>query len=377
MRRPLAFGLLVAAIAAPSAAARVSDPIPFVAASPSNYERAHRTASAIKLVVIHDIEGTASGAISWFRNPRARSSAHFVVSRDGQVTQMVPTWDIAWHAGNGWVNRHSIGIEHEGFTNTVGIYTDVEYRASARLVASLLRRSHLSPDRAHMIGHSEVPDPNHAGRFGGFAHHTDPGRYWDWARYVAYVRSYLAGLEPPALAFDVTIPGMSLVQPVSDVVQWQAAPVGVTPDHLDFLLDGGRIGTVRAAPWQWSWDTTFATNGKHLLTVHAVSTDARTADASVVAVVSNVPISIPGSSLGGGEIVSGLVSWSATVRGKPDRVEFLVDGVVRHAEAAAPYVFPDWDTTLETEGEHQLSVRAIRREKVVASKTFTVVVTHA
>ena len=376
MRRGLAFVLVVAAIAAPAASARVGDSIPFVAASPANYAHAHRSAKAIKLVVIHDIEGTASGAIHWFQNPRARSSAHFVVSRDGHVTQMVPTWDVAWHAGNGWVNRHSIGIEHEGYTKVVGIYTDLEYRASARLVAWLLRRSHLAADRAHVIGHSEVPDPNHAGLFGGFAHHTDPGKFWDWARYIAYVRSYLAGLEPPALPFDVTIPGMALIQNVTDVVQWQAAPVGVPVDHVDFLIDGSRIATVRAAPWQWSWDTTFASNGKHLLTVHAVSTDGRTADASAFAVVSNVPISIPDSSLSGGEIVSGIVNWSATVRGKPERVEFLVDGVVRATATSAPYVFANWDTTQETEGPHQLSVRAIRRERVVASKTFTVVVTH-
>jgi N-acetyl-anhydromuramyl-L-alanine amidase AmpD len=376
VRRALAFGLLVAAITAPAAAGRVGDSIPFVAASPSNYAHAHRSAKAIKLVVVHDIEGTASGAISWFRNPRARASAHFVVARDGRVTQMVPTWDVAWHAGNGWVNRHSIGIEHEGYTNVVGIYTDLEYRASARLVASLLRRSHLAADRVHVIGHAEVPDPNHARLFGGFAHHTDPGRYWDWTRYIAYVRSYLTGAEPPALAFDVTNQGMSLVNSVSDLFLWQAAPVGVAVDHLDFLVDGDRIATVRAAPWQWSWDTTFASNGKHLLTVHAVSTDGRTADASVFATVSNVPISIPASSLGGGEILSGVVDWSATVRGRPDRVEFLVDGVVRSTATVAPYVFAGWDTTAEAEGEHQLSVRAIRREKVVASKTFTVVVTH-
>jgi N-acetyl-anhydromuramyl-L-alanine amidase AmpD len=376
MRRPLTFLLLAAAIAAPAAAGAVRDPIPFVAASPSNYEHAHRSASAIKLVVVHDIEGTYSGAISWFRNPAARSSAHFVVSRDGRVTQMVPTWDVAWHAGNGWVNRHSVGIEHEGYTNVVGMYTDAEYRASARVSAALLRRSHLSADRRHMIGHSEVPDPNHAGLFGGFAHHTDPGRFWDWTRYVSYVRSYLKGAEPPPLAFDVTIPTLSLVQSVTDVLPWQAAPVGVPADHLDFLVDGIRIGTVRAEPWQWSWDSTAVPNGKHLLTVHAVSTDGRTADASVFALVSNVPISIPASSLGGGEIVSGVVSWSASVRGKPNRVEFLVDGVVRHTESFAPFVFPDWDTTQETEGPHQLSVRAVRRERVVASKTFTVVVTH-
>lgn len=376
MRRALAFLLLGAAIAAPSATAATRDGIPFVAASPWNYGHAHRSPKAIKLVVIHDIEGSYSGAIQWFQNPRARSSANFVVSRDGKVTQMVPTWDIAWHAGNAWVNAHSVGIEHEGFTNVVGMFTDAEYRASARVVASVLRRSHIRLDRRHVIGHYQVPDPYHRGQFGGYAHHTDPGPYWDWTRYVAYVRSYLAGVEPPPLAFDVTIPGLSLVQKVSDVLVWPAAPVGAPPDHLDFLVDDRPIGTVHQAPWQWSWDTTLVPNGRHLLTVHAVSTDGRVADASVYADVSNVPITIPDSNLSSGDIVSGVVRWQATVTGKPDSVEFVIDGVVRHTETVSPYVFPDWDTTQETEGPHILTVHAIRHGKVVATRTIVVVVTH-
>src|SRR5712691_6439884 len=121
----------------------------FVAASARNYDHAHRRAAAIRLLVVHTIEGSAGGAISWFRNPRARASANFVVSRDGDVTQMVPTWNIAWHAGNGYVNAHSLGIEHEGYTNVRATVSDAEYRASARLVAQLTRTFRITLDRAH------------------------------------------------------------------------------------------------------------------------------------------------------------------------------------------------------------------------------------
>ncbi len=41
-----------------------------------------------------------------------------------------------------------------------------------------------------MIGHNQVPDPNHPGQFGGFSHHTDPGRTWNWPLYMAYLRMY-------------------------------------------------------------------------------------------------------------------------------------------------------------------------------------------
>lgn len=71
-----------------------------------------------RVVVIHDTAGTtAAGAISWFQNPRSKVSAHFVVDRDGTVTQMVECDVKAWHAGRSSyrgtpnVNDFSIGIE--------------------------------------------------------------------------------------------------------------------------------------------------------------------------------------------------------------------------------------------------------------------------
>lgn len=74
------------------------------------------------LIVCHD---TASGLdekspINWLVNPTAKASAHFVVARDGSITQLVSTDRTAWHAGastynnrsvNNSVNTFSIGIE--------------------------------------------------------------------------------------------------------------------------------------------------------------------------------------------------------------------------------------------------------------------------
>ena len=83
-----------------------------------NYDLANRPADglAIRYIVIHDTEVGYDDTIAEFQNPHAYVSAHYVIrSKDGQVTQMVPTKDVAWHAGNWYVNTHSIGIEHEGF----------------------------------------------------------------------------------------------------------------------------------------------------------------------------------------------------------------------------------------------------------------------
>ena len=89
-----------------------------------NYTNASRGASQINYVVIHTTQGSYAGTISWFKNPSAKVSSHYVVrSSDGQVTQMVDDQDIAWH--DACFNSNTIGIEHEGYVQDPGKwYTD-------------------------------------------------------------------------------------------------------------------------------------------------------------------------------------------------------------------------------------------------------------
>jgi len=159
-------------------------------ASPSNYSFADRPfAPSIKRIVIHVAEGGFASTYTWFRNPRAQASAHFVVGLQGQVAQMVHLRDIAWHAGNWPYNETSVGIEHAGFTGHTH-FPYAQYRASARLAGWLARRFFITPDRRHVIGHNEVPDPFHPGQFGGADHHTDPGKTWKWKPYMALLRAF-------------------------------------------------------------------------------------------------------------------------------------------------------------------------------------------
>jgi N-acetyl-anhydromuramyl-L-alanine amidase AmpD len=105
-------------------------------------------------------------------------SAHYVVrSGDGFVAQCVRERDIAWHAGNWDHNTRSIGIEHEGWSTQPSYFTHTMYERSARLTAGICDRYGLPKDRAHIIGHHEVPGSDH----------TDPGAHWDWVRYIRLV----------------------------------------------------------------------------------------------------------------------------------------------------------------------------------------------
>lgn len=160
----------------------------FDAAASCNYTAASRGVGDIDYVVIHTAEGSYSGTVSWFQNCAAGVSAHYVVrSSDGEVTQMLSESDIGWHAGNWDYNERSIGIEHEGYTGSgYDWYSEAMYRETAALVADICDRYGIPKDRAHIIGHDEVPDPYGSGT-GGAGHHTDPGAYWDWDYFMGLV----------------------------------------------------------------------------------------------------------------------------------------------------------------------------------------------
>ncbi|MBI3272783.1 MAG: N-acetylmuramoyl-L-alanine amidase [Planctomycetes bacterium] len=171
----------------------------WVPASTANYT-AHSAGRPLTYVVIHDIEGSAAGAISWFQNSAASASAHYVIGYDGALTQMVADKDIAWHAGNWTYNSKSIGIEHAGYASSGG-YTEAEYAKSAALVRWICDTYGIPKDRHHIIGHQEVPDPDGSG-YGGAGHHTDPGPHWNWTHFMALVggSSSGGGVTPPAPA---------------------------------------------------------------------------------------------------------------------------------------------------------------------------------
>ncbi|MBM4196742.1 MAG: 1,6-anhydro-N-acetylmuramyl-L-alanine amidase AmpD [Gammaproteobacteria bacterium] len=104
----------------------------------------------------------------------AKVSAHFVIGRDGAITQYVPVTRRAWHAGQSlWCGREkcndfSIGIELEGTDERP--YEAAQYDALADLVGAL-RAAFPSLATAPVVGHCDIAP----GR------KTDPGPAFDWS----------------------------------------------------------------------------------------------------------------------------------------------------------------------------------------------------
>jgi hypothetical protein len=147
-----------------------------------NHDQGNRPASqSVDYIVVHDTEATWDTTLKLVQNPKYVSWQYSLRSSDGHVAQHVPLEDVAWHAGNWFVNAKSVGLEHEGFlVSPDAWYTEAMYRASARLVRYLAKRYDIPLDRQHILGHDNVPGTT-AATIRGM--HTDPGPYWDWAHY--------------------------------------------------------------------------------------------------------------------------------------------------------------------------------------------------
>ena len=228
----------------------------WIPASPSNYRVADRGAGDITHVVVHTMQGSYNGTISWFKNAAAQVSAHYVMrSSDGHIAQMVAEKDIAWH--DRCFNNQTIGIEHEGYIDAPERwYTEATYAASARLTASICDRYGIAKEKGPIIGHDEAPD---------CSTHTDPGPGWDWAHYIELVRT------GGAAHFDA---GDAHVDAPASLVAGERATVTVTVlnrGNAAWDLDLTRLGT--AAPQDRA--SRFFVAGDWVSPARATATDAR------------------------------------------------------------------------------------------------------
>ena len=96
-----------------------------------NWTKADRTKSDIKFVVMHTTEISTTEASVRVLNGyderkgkfmERRVSAHYVVSPDGQIINMISDKDIAWHAGVSSMNKASIGIEVVGYSKDINTW---------------------------------------------------------------------------------------------------------------------------------------------------------------------------------------------------------------------------------------------------------------
>ena len=155
-----------------------------------------RGTALIDLIILHTTESSMESALNWFADPNARVSSHYVIGQDGEVFQCVAEGDCAWHSGNFQYNLRSIGIECEGHAAAADTWTAPLVASLIDLVVDICRRHPtITLDRAHVIGHAEVPDPRDPRRRGGAGGHVDPGPHCPFETVIAEAQRRLT---PPA-----------------------------------------------------------------------------------------------------------------------------------------------------------------------------------
>jgi N-acetyl-anhydromuramyl-L-alanine amidase AmpD len=140
------------------------------------------------MIVSHITEGGFNGAVSWLCNPNSGVSAHFVVAKDGKITQLVELTDTAKANGTSVdlkgknpkmhyslstlskvkdrktnANYYTISIEHEGFSSEAnGRLEPKQLEASIWLHKYIIQevkriyRIDIPLDRNHIVGHYQI-----------------------------------------------------------------------------------------------------------------------------------------------------------------------------------------------------------------------------
>lgn len=138
--------------------------------------------------VIHTIEGSAAGCLSWFRNCNASASSNYVVSEAGGVWCMVDEVYTAWTQG--CANSYCVSAEHEGYASSASHPRSL-YDASGLLFRDVCNRWGIP--KAHrscppgICGHNDINNCVCGGS------HWDPGPGWDWNYFIGVV----GGAPPP------------------------------------------------------------------------------------------------------------------------------------------------------------------------------------
>ena len=127
----------------------------YVAAHRSNYTAGRGGVSRPTCVVIHIMEGSYEGSLSWTRNAASNVSWHYQVARNGHTTQCVSENNACWTNSVWWYNQRGVNIEHEGYCSQGGP-SEAMLHSSAKITAGIVNRYNIPINRNRIFGHTEI-----------------------------------------------------------------------------------------------------------------------------------------------------------------------------------------------------------------------------
>ena len=153
-----------------------------------------RRGNSVDGVIIHSMAGNYRGTLAWFNNPKVIASAHYLISKTGEISKCVEEINAAWHSGEVTVgyknaplilqkkwgvnpNLFTIGLELEDENNKEWSYPQKQYFATVELVVDICKRHKLPVNADTILMHKQT-NP---------IHRSDPIGSWNHERFVADV----------------------------------------------------------------------------------------------------------------------------------------------------------------------------------------------
>ena len=144
-----------------------------------NHSKKRRLKRDIKFVIIH-YTGMQSEieSLNRLKDPKYKVSCHYIISRKGEVTQMVREKNIAWHAGKSkWkkfknLNNYSIGIElvNKGHQFGYQNFTRQQIFSLIKLCKKIKKKYLIKKE--NFLGHSDIAP----------LRKVDPGEKFPWKK---------------------------------------------------------------------------------------------------------------------------------------------------------------------------------------------------
>ena len=142
-----------------------------------NFNKKKRFKKNIKFIIIH-YTGMKSekAAVDRLTNIQSEVGSHYLITKNGNITLLVPELYITWHAGKSiWkgkslLNRNSIGIEITNPGHRFGYknFTYKQINSTVILIKHLVNKYKIS--KKNILGHSDIaPDRK-----------KDPGEKFPW-----------------------------------------------------------------------------------------------------------------------------------------------------------------------------------------------------
>ena len=142
-----------------------------------------RTSKQINFIIIHYTGMQSEGeSIKRLTEKKSKVSAHFLITKKGQIIKMVEEKNVAWHAGKSkWknfvnLNKYSIGIEliNKGHQHGYQNFSNKQIKSLINLCKTLKKR--YSIKKENFLGHSDIAP----------LRKVDPGEKFPWQKLSLY-----------------------------------------------------------------------------------------------------------------------------------------------------------------------------------------------